>query len=405
MKINPKVVTKGLLTFTNWFSAHSVWNCGMALAMESSFEESYAVRAMIKAGKILGLGRTEKVAHACCDRYLQFQGVHEKDMFDMGYGYNIDDKGMVACSCVADAASVAASIIETVMAYPDYPGNSAYLDSVRRYIDYVLETYTTEEGVIGVGILSHQVNPMRTYWCANALFTEVLVLFAAATGETKYFDAAVAPCEYLALFDYKNTQWKEWDSSPSEVILYTSSGVLQGLSSPEMKKRLAIKPKGVLRESGFAQAEDGVKEASNKLTAQEMTIANYNENKTVYELLHARWKEFSEWLYKNQDATGYYTQPHTKNARSYEAGLSWTLCNAYRSGLAGEEALAAIGRQLSIFCTDNAKIYLALFANDFATSLAYLSFAAAAEMLAENMGEEFQLMLEDGMLCPEKYVW
>ncbi|MFR5071304.1 MAG: hypothetical protein ACLTDS_03675 [Bianqueaceae bacterium] len=62
------------------------------------------------------------------------------------------------------------------------------------------------------------------------------------------------------------------------------------------------------------------------------------------------------------------------------------------------------GRQLSIFCR-NAKIYLALFANDFATSLAYLSFAAAAEMLAENMGEEFQLMLEDGMLCPEKYVW
>ena len=40
--------------------AHSVWNCGMALAMESSFEESYAVRAMIKAGKMLGLGRTEK---------------------------------------------------------------------------------------------------------------------------------------------------------------------------------------------------------------------------------------------------------------------------------------------------------------------------------------------------------
>ena len=61
---------------------------------------------------------------------------------------------------------------------------------------------------------------------------------------------------------------------------------------------------------------------------------------------------------------------------------------AYRSGLAGEEALAAIGRQLSIFCTDNAKIYLALFANDFATSLAYLSFAAAAEMFAENMGED-----------------
>ena len=64
MKINPKVVTKGLLTFTNWFSAHSVWNCGMALTMESSFEESYAVRAKLKAGKILGLGRTEKVAHA-----------------------------------------------------------------------------------------------------------------------------------------------------------------------------------------------------------------------------------------------------------------------------------------------------------------------------------------------------
>ena len=405
MKINPKVATKGLLTLTNWFSAHTVWNCGMALSMESCFEESYAVRAMIKAGRLLGLGRTEKVAHACCDRYLQFQGVHETDMYDMGYGYNIDQNGMVACSCVADAASVAASIVETVMAYPDYPGNQAYLDSVRRYLDYVLDRYTTEEGVIGVGILNHTVNPMQTYWCANALFTEALVLFAAATGEEKYFDAAVAPCEYLALFDYKNTLWKEWDSSPSEVILYTSSGVLQGLSSPDMKKRLAFKPKGVLGDTASAQTEESVKEASNKLVARELAVCGYDEDSTVYQLLLARWGEFAEWLYKNQDATGFYTPPHTKGARSYETGLSWTLCNAYRSGLTGESSLAAIGRQLACFTTDNAKIYYALFANDFASSLAYLSLASAAEMLADEMGEEFRLMLEEEMLYPEKYIW
>ncbi|MFQ9801034.1 MAG: hypothetical protein ACLR23_21280 [Clostridia bacterium] len=150
-----------------------------------------------------------------------------------------------------------------------------------------------------------------------------------------------------------------------------------------------------------------MKEASNKLTAQEMTIANYNENKTVYELLHARWKEFSEWLYKNQDSTGYYTQPHTKNARSYEAGLSWTLCNAYRSGLAerggGSRGHRAAALRFSVPTMQRSILRSLPF--DFATSLAYLSFAAAAEMLAENMGEEFQLMLEDGMLCPEKYVW
>lgn len=82
-----------------------------------------------------------------------------------------------------------------------------------------------------------------------------------------------------------------------------------------MKKRLAIKPKGVLRESGFAQAEDGVKEASNKLTAQEMTIANYNENKTVYELLMPGGKNLASGYTKIRIRLVLYTAPYKKRQK------------------------------------------------------------------------------------------
>lgn len=234
------VVAEGFLRLTNWFSNYSMWFCGMAPSMEANFEESYAMRGLLHAERVLGLGHIQNVVHTYCDLMVGLQGSHETNMYDMGYGYERNEDGMVNCSCVADCGSVARAIIDIIKAYPEYSKNPIYIESLRKYIDHVLEHYITDSGVIGVGILNYKLNPMPEYWCANALFSQVLVCFAELTGEKKYYDAAVSPMEFLATFDYKNTDWKEWNEHQQMVILYCSEGMLEGLTSEVMKEKLNI---------------------------------------------------------------------------------------------------------------------------------------------------------------------
>ncbi len=58
-----EIVARGLLKLTNWFSNFNMWFCGMANTMEGAFEESYAVRAMLHAERVLGIGHMQDVAH------------------------------------------------------------------------------------------------------------------------------------------------------------------------------------------------------------------------------------------------------------------------------------------------------------------------------------------------------
>ncbi len=405
--MNSEIITKCLLTSTNWVSSHDIWVCSMAQTTPSSFMESHVVRAILKLGKLLNLGKAETVAHVACDRYLLFQGVQEKDVFDMNYGYDVDEHGKVNCSCIADAASVAASIVQTVMAYPDYPKNAEYLDAVKRYIDHTLENYVTEEGYIGVGILGHEINPMKMYWCANSLFTEVLVLYAIATGEEKYFDAAVAPCEYIARLDYKNLNWNEWQSSPTEVVLYSCTGIVRALMTPEMQERLKkTKPQEVfVDETVKAEDEFAIAEAGNKIIGSEVEKEYDNTGKSVYDLLSQRFDEYFTWLYKNQEINGIYTPPHTKNARSYEMGISWMLGTAYMGGVAGERAKVLIDRQITAMCSDYGKLYFSIYANDWTSALVLLSAATAAEILMQENPEEFKKTLQDGMAKIYDFLW
>lgn len=394
------VVAQGVLRLTNWFARFSLWDCGMASSMEASFEESYEVRALLHAEKVLGLGHIQDVAHSYCDLMVKLQGVHEENMYDMGYGYDRNKEGIVNCSCVADCSSVARAIIETVKAYPGYAKNGTYLESVKKFIDHVLKHYVTGDGVIGVGILNHENNPMPEYWCANGLFSQVLISFGELTGEEAYLDAAVAPLEFLALFDYRNTQWKEWAISPQMMILYTGEGILEGLISGEMRRRLGIPPKGVTKKfsQGHEKAEkDGShQQAANRVKADVEIPREESADgeQTIYGLLRLRWDEFTEWLSKNQGASGLWKSPSDQSYRDYETGLTWLL---YRAGESLEDCRSmekSIKRHLNYLTAQEAKSYFGLFCRPFATALAHLSFASIAEKLMEKDPEGFGKVLD-----------
>lgn len=404
------VVAQGMLRLTNWFAKFGLWDCGMASSMEASFEESYEVRAMLHAEKVLGLGHIQDVAHSFCDLMLGLQGVHEENMYDMGYGYDRDREGRVNCSCVADCCSVAGAIVETVNAYPDYPKNVNYLESVRKFIDHVLRNYVTDYGVIGVGILNHKINPMPEYWCANGLFSQVLVSFGELTGETVYLDAAVAPLEFLALFDYRDTEWKEWNISPQMMILYSGEGIVAGLASEEMKKRLDILPKGVIKKSledNGAENDEGLRQAANRVKAdvdipkRDLTAGEL----TVYGLLRLRWDEYIDWLYKNQGANGLWKSPSDQSYRDYETGLSWLISRAGESSGTCRNMERAVERQLSYLTSQDAKSYFGLFCRPFSTALAHLSFAYISEKLMEKDPEGFERALRNAAKNAFNYLW
>jgi hypothetical protein len=375
-----ETVAKGLLRLTNWFSSYNMWFCGMASTMEGAFEESYAVRAMLHAERVLGIGHMQDIAHTYCDLMIKLQGAHWEDMFDMGYGYDLDDRGVVNCSCVADNASTARAILETVKAYPDYPKNGEYIQAVRRYADYVLSHFVTDTGVIGVGILNHQGNPMVEYWCANGLFSQVLTALGDATGEQRYYLAAVAPMEYLATFDYRNTDWKEWSTSAPMVILYSGEGVVEGLTHPGMKHLLDVPLRHVTKNTadGVGDKTEGISQAANRIKA-EVESAVSTGGGTIAEALRQRWAVWTDWLKKNQEACGLWESPSGKSYRDYEPGLSWLIARSL-VGVGYDRALEqAAARQLNYLLGRGAKSHFGLYCRPFSTALAYLSFASIAE--------------------------
>lgn len=402
--LNHDVVAEGLVRFTNWFGCHEIWDNTMAFSVGPIFEESYAIRAAIIAERVAGIGKARPVAHAFCDRALETQGVTEPNMYYMGYANQRNAEGIPACSCVADASSTAQAIVDTIQAYPNSHKNEAYVRSLRSFLDYVLERYTTKEGVIGVGILSHKINPWPEYWCANALCTPILIGFAEITGEEKYLDAAVAPLEFLSRFDYQtnNTTWKK---SPTELIAYTSEGLLAGLLSEKMQSRLGQPPRGIEMSSSGATGKSALPEdAPNRIRGAGETVAGAaKDGNTLQALVERRWNEFAEWLYRNQDVHGVWQDP--RDYRAYQLALSWTILRACR-GLGTNSWLERCAeRQLAYALTNEARRFFGLFCRPFATANALLSFAYAAEILTKEDPKRFAEALSEAEAKIAEHLW
>jgi hypothetical protein len=378
--IDATTVARGLERLTQWFGRHDAWSCGMAFATGPVFEESYGVRAALLADKVMGIGRVREIALSFCDRALLFQGHVEKDMYYMGYGNNLNAEGIPGCSCVADASSTAMAVVETLQAFPDAPRSTAYLQSVRRFVDYVLATHRGPDGVIGVGILGHKKNLWSQYWCANSLFACVILGLAELTGDEGYYEAAVAPLEYLARYDYRTTVDKQWELSPTEMVFYASEGILAGLESPAMQARLAREPRGFAVASGASPSVAPEAAANRKTFTQSGQMTSGGAS--IADLLRARWGELAAWLRANQDPDG--SWPTTKPYSCYQAGMSWTMLRGMRVLGGQSEIEGSVARHLSFLTSPRARPFLGLFCNLFASALAYLSLAASGAVCHER---------------------
>jgi hypothetical protein len=387
MHLDPTVIARGLVKHWNYFSHHIIASPGMAHPMQALFEEAYVVMGAARTMGLLDDARMTAICRRFNGRMMEYQGVHYPDMFDMGYGYNRDARGMVSCSCVADNASTANGMLEGVRNFPHQPENPAVLASVRRYLDYCLQHFSSPRGVMGVGVLNHKINEpgLEEYWCPAALFAATLIRYADLTGEVKYYDAAVPMIEFISTNDYKNTLYREWrDGAPQQILIYTSEGLIAALASAEMKKRLMV-PLRLGSQSGSKAGPEAVipNQAPNQMH-QKLASTLQGGGDTIWSRLVARFGEFTDWFYQNQMADGSFEHPANDHYRCYEPGLAWLLLDASQrvEGCAWLESIAA--KQLRFLATDGGKLYYGLRANDFASGLALLSFAAAGEILKQR---------------------
>ena len=388
MQLDTTIVARGLIKHWNYFSHHIIAQTdGMAHPMQALFEESYVVMGAAHTMDLLSDARMTGICRRFNHRMMEFQGVHHPAMFDMGYGYKFDDQWMVDCSCVADNASTANGMLESVRMFPHLPENPDVLASVKRNLDHCLTHYCSPRGVMGVGVLHHTVNEpgLEEYWCPAALFTSTLIRYADLTGESSYYDAAVPMVEYISTYDYKNTLYREWrDGAPQQILIYTSEGLIAALASAEMKKRLTVPPRlGGQSDAPTAAVADTPAPAPN-LDHRELTPGLPANSHTIWSLLVGRFAEFTDWFYQNQMADGSFEHPTNDHYRCYEPGLSWLLLDASQrvEGCTWLESIAA--KQLRFMAGDGGKLYYGLRANDFASGLALLSFATAGEILKER---------------------
>jgi hypothetical protein len=387
MQLDPDVTARGLVRHWNYFSHHIIAQTdGMAHPMQALFEEAYVVMGAAHAMDLLADARMTNIGRRFSRRMLQFQGVHWPDMFDMGYGYNRDAKGVVSCSCVADNASTANGLLESVRVFPHLPENPAVLAGVKRFLDHCLQNFLSPRGVMGVGVLNHKINEpgLEEYWCPAALFAATLIRYADLTGETEYYDAAVPMIEFISTNDYKNTLLSEWSmGAPQQILIYTSEGLIAALASAEMKKRLSIPLRLAPTPESKAAAAKVPAQAPNQVHG-ELPSALQSGSDTIWSRLEARFGEFADWFDQNQMADGSFEHPPSDHYRCYEPGMSWLLLDVSQrvGGYAWLESIAE--KQLRFMASDAGKLYYGLYANDFASGLAFLSFATAGEILKKR---------------------
>ena len=405
--LNYDVVAKGLMKSRNYWAHHTISSPGMAHPIESVFEESYEVRAACRTYGLLNDGGQRKIARAFTKRMRVYQGIHIPDMYDMGYGYDLNNEGVVNCSCVADNASTANAMLETVRFFPDLPETGAVLDSVKRFLDHCLENYLTDTGVMGVGVLHHIINPpdMHEYWCANALFASSLISYAELSGDATYYDAAVPLAEFIGTYDYQNTLWKEWQTAgPQQIIFYTSEGLVKTLSSTEMKTRLQVPLGNVVRKSAVAELEESIPAQATNAQRLSFESGNTPDATTIWGRVRSRYDEFCNWMFDNQLAEGCYHHPRDPHFRCYEPALAWILLDGatYADGFEQTRDMAA--NHLRYLSTDDGKLYYGLYANDFACALSHMSFATAGAILKAEDSDKWDEAIE-GVLDRGEDMW
>ena len=366
-------------TIADWWERHDVFDPCCVFTNPAIFIESYAIRGGLlqaqwlenqgrsaastaDAGRSGGRPRADGLAedamvrndvrtsdaakrflagaYAFCGRVVEHQGVQgPPEALMMGYGLKVEN-GMVFHACVADQASIAEAVVDTVALRPDHPGAASWLNAIKRWADWVLANFARDNGAIGVGIFCGKWNPILEYWCATSLTAGVLFPLARLTGDDKYAQAGLRSLDWLARFDYTKVEIPIFTDCPPEVILYTAEGMVAGM-------RHLVDTQGVAA-------------ARNHPAARQFAA-------------------MAQWLVDHQDGNGRWPEPPDRGYRDYSCGIPRLLLRM--DALIGPNPAwqACAARFLDGLATTDGERYYGLYVRPFTTGLAWLSACTAVK--------------------------
>jgi len=369
--------TKLLDTITDWWLRNDLFDPAGVFGNTAIFIESYPIRgglararqlgaavpsAMMEAARSKGRPRTDGLAedamvrrdvktddererllasaYAFCDRVVEHQGVQgPPEALMMGYGLKVRD-GLVCHACVADQASIAEAVVDTIAMSPEHPHAAVWQAAIVRWADWVLANFAKGNGAIGVGIFSHQWNPIPEYWCATSLTAGTLFPLARLTGEARYAEAGLRSLDWLAHFDYTKVEIPTFTDCAPEVILYTCEGMVAGLQ--------------------HLVETQGVEAARNHPVARQFAA-------------------MAQWLADNQDANGRWPEPPERGYRDYSCGIPWLLLRMNKLIGPNPAWQACAARFLDGLASREGERYYGLYVRPFTTGLAWLSACTTAD--------------------------
>lgn len=368
---------KELEAVSAWWQGHPLYDPAHEFQLEATFEESHCILgglqrlrvlgnsstsggpitlitdrpgngpgkredALIRQDLLSGSGRVseqDRIAAslaAFCERVVSTQGIQGvPEALFMGYGLQ-RKAGCIRHSCVADQASVANAVLEVAAAFPEHAQRTRWLQAIQTWSDWVAQEFSGPGGGIGVGILSHEWNPMETYWCATSLYCASQFRMASIADAPAALERAMSSFDWLSRFDFSAAVIPDFSTSPGGVLLYFCEGLAEGLE--------------------FLADRQGPQSARSHPAADKA-------------------REALNWLASHQQPSGSLPAPATRGHRTYELGLPWLVLRL--NGVLGPEPhwAAFAERFLDNLCHQDGKDYYGLYIRPWAMGLAQLSLA------------------------------
>lgn len=200
------------------------------------FVDSYAVRALDVAYDLTGRERYWRACRSWTDRMVR----HQEKMVPAGaYYMNYGRKpgGTQGEWFVADSGSIGMAVLATALRSKDLSRRERYLNSVKAYLELVMEKFVQPSGGVTDGYW-HKSD--KEWWCSTALFAACALQFYGVAGGEKLKTAALAAIDWLLNFEYGDTiLYKFEDGAPTTIfyILEAYSSALPHLEPGSRRQR------------------------------------------------------------------------------------------------------------------------------------------------------------------------
>ena len=194
------------------------------------FIESYAIRGILIAfNKFTNDLYDLNYAIRWSERMLSLQGeTLNPGAYSMGYdesGYERPWGWYTAdCTCIGLAVLSVAMNPQITGAQQD-----RYIQSVKMFADYVIDHWRNPNGSIQTGWRDGQLNPIKEFWIATSLFSELTWYLYDVTKIEKYKRVAMEACDWLIDFNYfkaEVTPGTSFEDGITTFIVYLGEGLI-----------------------------------------------------------------------------------------------------------------------------------------------------------------------------------